>query len=99
VVTSYGSRYTAPFEARIAERYDGLVGVSHEDPGRAWALAHATYEIAWPDASVSTEAHLEVRSTSETYHVVVEVVATEGAPGGIGRVERRFERAIPRKLQ
>jgi putative CocE/NonD family hydrolase len=99
VVTSYGSRYTAPHGARIAEQYDGLVGVSGQNPGRAWATAHASYEITWPETSVSTEAHLELRSTSGSYDVVVEVVAAEDGPGGIGRVERRFERTIPRKLQ
>ena len=99
VVTSYGYRYTAPHEARIAEQYDGLVGVSEQDPGQAWATAHASYEIMWPETSVSTEAHLELRSTASSYDVVVEVVAAEDVPVGIGRVERRFERTIPRKLQ
>ena len=33
------------------------------------------------------------------YHVVVEVVASEDGPDGIGHVERRFERTIPRRLQ
>ncbi len=98
VETSYGSRYTGPYGARIAELYEGAVGVT-ERPGRAWASARARYEIAWPETTVTTEAHLRVRSTSTTYAVLVEVIASEDAPDGIGHVERRFERTIPRKLQ
>jgi predicted acyl esterase len=99
VVTSYGSRYTSAHEARITEQYDGLVGVSHDGPGDAWASARASYEIAWPETSVATEARLEMRSTPTSYELVVEVVAAEDAADGIGRIERRFERTIPRKLQ
>ena len=64
VVTGYGSATTGPFDARIEERYDGLVGVSDENPGRAWASARTRYAIAWPEAAVTTEAHLGFRSTS-----------------------------------
>ncbi len=39
VVTSYGSRYDGPYEAKIEEDYDGLVGVATRTPGRAWASA------------------------------------------------------------
>ena len=99
VVTSYGSRYDGPFGAAIEEQYDGLVGVADDTPGRAWASARTRYAIAWPETSVVTEAHLRFRSTSTRFHVVVEVVASEDGPDGIGHVERRFERSIPRKLQ
>jgi len=99
VVTSYGSLYDGPFGATIEELYDGLVGVAHSQPGRAWASARTRYEIAWPEATVRTEAHLRFRSTASTYHVLVEVVAAEDGPDGIGHVERRFERRIPRRLQ
>jgi hypothetical protein len=99
VVTGYGSRYDAPFGAKVEERYDGLVGVAASNPGRAWASARARYDIEWPETTVTTEAHLRLRSTDSTYHVVVEVVASEDGPDGIGHVERRFERTIPRRLQ
>ena len=36
-VTSYGSTYEAPSGARVDERYDGVVGVSQDDPALAWA--------------------------------------------------------------
>ena len=39
VVTSYGSTYDAPFDAKITERYDGAVGVSTDEPGNASARA------------------------------------------------------------
>ncbi len=99
VETSYGSRYEGPYGARIEELYEGLVGVADANPGRAWASARTRYEIAWPETTVRTEAHLRLRSTSSAYHVIVEVVASEDGPDGIGHVERRFERRIPRRLQ
>jgi hypothetical protein len=99
VVTSYGSRYDGPYDAKIEEDYDGLVGVAAPSPGRAWASARARYSIAWPETTVTTEAHLRLRSSSGRYHVVVEVIASEDGPDGIGHVERRFERTIPRRLQ
>ena len=99
VETSYGSRYDGPNGARIEELYEGLVGVADSNPGRAWATARTRYEIAWPEATVRTEAHLHLRSTASTYHVLVEVVASEDGADGIGHVERRFERRIPRRLQ
>ena len=99
VVTAYGYRYDGPYGARIEESYEGLVGVSDRSSGRAWAAARTRYRIEWPEAAVTTEAHLHFRSTSSTYHVLVEVVASEDGPDGIGHVERRFERTIPRRLQ
>ncbi len=99
VVVGYGSSYRSSFDARIEERYDGEVGVSTSDPGHAWARATSRYSIAWPEAVVETEARLELRSEADTYHVVVDVLAGEHGEGGIGRIERRFERTIPRRLQ
>ena len=99
IVTGYGSPYDGPFGAKIEERYEGVVGVAASNPGRAWASARARYDIAWPETAVATEAHLRLRSTSTSYHVVVEVIASEDGPEGIGHVERRFERRIPRRLQ
>ncbi len=97
-VTSYGSDYEGSFGARIEERYEGTVGVSKDDPGQAWALGSARYRIAWPELTVETEARLDLRSDAEAYHVTVDVVAEE-IDGEFGRVERRFEQTIPRRLQ
>jgi hypothetical protein len=99
IVTSYGFVYRSSFDARIEERYDGEVGVSTTDPGDAWAQATSRYKIAWPEAVVATEARIAIRSDASTYYVAVDVVAEEEGDGGIGRIARRFERAIPRRLQ
>ena len=76
-MTSYGWRYESEFGARVEERYDGAVGVSTEDPSRAWARGTTVYRIVWPEAEVRTEARLDLRSDAEAYHVVVDVVAEE----------------------
>ena len=99
VVTGYGLAYRTDFDALAEERYDGEVGVSRDDPGDAWARATSRYRIAWPDVAVVTEARLDLRSDAETYHLAIDVVAEEEGDGGIGRIERRFERTIPRRLQ
>jgi predicted acyl esterase len=99
VVTAYGSSYDARFDARVEERYDGAVGVSATDPADAWARATATYRVAWPEATVATEARLELRSDVDAYHLAIDVVAEEEGGRGLGRVERRFERTIARRLQ
>ncbi|MFO7572358.1 MAG: CocE/NonD family hydrolase [Gaiellaceae bacterium] len=98
IVTGYGSDYEGPFDAKIEERYDGEVGVFVDDPGRAWARAASSYRIAWPEVTVKTEAHLHLRSDADTYDVVIDVVVEEEG-GGLGRVEQRYERRIPRRLQ
>jgi hypothetical protein len=77
------------------------VGVSLADPGAAWARAKSRYVIRWPEADCAAEATLDLRSDAGAYHVVVEVVAEELSDDeatGIGRVQRRFERTIPRRL-
>jgi hypothetical protein len=99
VVTAYGYRYAGPHDARIEESYEGLVGVSHDTPGNGWASARTRYSIRWPETSVSTEARLRFRSTATTYRVAIDVIAAEDGADGIGRVERSFEREIPRRLQ
>jgi hypothetical protein len=99
VVTAYGSRYDGLFGAKISEHYDGEVGASRNEPGNAWARATSRYRIQWPETTVATEARLDFRSDSEAYYVAVDVIAEEEGDGGIGRIERRFERTIPRRLQ
>jgi hypothetical protein len=100
-VTSYGFRYEAEVGARVEERYDGAVGVSVEDPARAWARSTTVYRISWPEAEVRAESRLELRSDADAYHVAVDVVAEElgGELDSGCRHERRFERTIPRRLQ
>ncbi len=95
--TGYGWSYGRQFGAQIVESYDGAVGVSTDDPARAWARGRAEYRIAWPETTVRTEARLDVRSDAEAYHVTVDLVAEE--LGGDIRHEKRFERTMLRQLQ
>ena len=98
-VVSHGATYAGELQSSVEERYEGRIGVSTTDPGRAWARATARYVIRWPEADCATEARLDLRSDADAYHVVVDVVAEELAETGIGRRERRFERTIARRLQ
>jgi hypothetical protein len=98
-VVSHGSVYEGELQAKVEEHYEGRIGVSTADPGHAWARASARFVLRWPEADCATEAHLDLRSDADAYHVVVDVVAEELAETGIGRRERRFERTIPRRLQ
>jgi hypothetical protein len=94
-VIGHGTAYEGALGAQVEERYDGEIGVSTEDPGRAWARATARFRIAWPETEAAAEARLDLRSDAKTYHVQVEVDAEAGGE----RIERRFRRAIPRRLQ
>jgi Predicted acyl esterases len=95
---AHGARYAAEHGAFVTEDYEGAVGVSTTDPGRAWARARSTYRIAWPEADCLAEARLDLRSDANAYRVRVDVVA-EDVDGPLGRHERRWERVIPRRLQ
>jgi uncharacterized protein len=98
-VVSHGAVYEGDLESKVEEAYEGRVGVSTTDPGHAWAKASCRYVLRWPEAECATEAHLDLRSDADAYHVVVDVVAEELGEPGIGRRERRFERTIPRRFQ
>ena len=50
-------------------------------------------------AAASVFRATDLRSDATTYHVVVDVVAEEEGDGKLGRIERRFERTIPRRQQ
>jgi len=80
----------------IEQWYGGTVGVSTEDPGRAWVDAKATYRIRWPQAEILTEARSTIRSDHDAYHVRIEIdTAEDGEP----RWSRAWERTIPRHAQ
>jgi len=98
-VISHAAVYEGELGAKVEETYEGRIGVSTTDPGNAWARATSRYVIRWPEADCATEAHLDLRSDANAYHVVVDVVAEEPGEVGIGRHERHFERTIPRRLQ
>jgi uncharacterized protein len=95
------ARYGGPSSAdgvapALDQRYGGTVGVSIDDPGRAWVESAATYRLEFPEATVSTSARSSVRSDREAYDVRIEIeAAEEGAPPR----RRTFARRIPRRLQ
>ena len=80
----------------MVQRYGGTVGVSTDDPGRAFVDADAIYELRFPEATVRTTSHLRIDSDAEAYHVAIEVTAAEEDGE---RWKRRWERRIPRNLQ
>jgi hypothetical protein len=97
VVLRYGGAHEADETAPATEqRYGGTVGVSIDDPGRAWVEATATYTISWPEATVTAEARTRIESDANAYHLRLEVEASED---GTPRWSRSIERRIPRNLQ
>lgn len=80
----------------IAERVGGVVGVSIDDPGRAWVSATARYELTWPGTVVATEVRSRIESDAEGYQVHLEIDAEED---GSVRWSRRFDRHFARDLQ
>jgi predicted acyl esterase len=96
-VTSYGGVGDADeHRPKTEERYEGVVGVSADDPGRAWVEARASNILYFPEATVSGEVHWRIESDAETYHVSIELdTAEDGEP----RWSRAWQRSIPRNLQ
>ena len=96
-VTSYGGIGEADeHRPKTEERYEGVVGVSTDDPGRAWVDARASNILHFPEATVSGEAHWRIESDAEAYHVSIELdTAEDGEP----RWSRSWQRSIPRNLQ
>ena len=80
----------------MAERVGGVVGVSIDDPGRAWVSATARYELTWPGTIVATEVRSSIESDAEGYRVHLEIDAEED---GSVRWSRRFDRRFRRDLQ
>ena len=92
----HGARYDGELGVKVVEHYEGDVDVSTVDPGAAGARATARFELAWPDSTCASEVRLSLRSDASTYHVTVELEVDDGGEP-FGR--RRWERAIPRRLQ
>ena len=96
-VIGYATRSDADEVApAIVERNAGVVGVSLEDPGRAWVEATSRYELTWPGTIVATEVRSRIESDAEAYRVHLEIDAAEN---GEVRWSRRFDRRFPRNLQ
>ena len=97
VVVAYGGPTEAEGGApKVEQSYGGSLGVSTEDPGRAWSEGHASYTLHFPEATVTAEARSRIESDAQAYHLRLEIdTAEDGEP----RWSRRFERRIPRNLQ
>lgn len=95
-VIDHGTRYGGAHRSRIEEHYVGEVGVSTTDPGTAHATATARYVVEWPEATVSSESRLTVRSDHDAFEVTVELDVHEGDEEFRSR---RWFRRIPRRLQ
>jgi hypothetical protein len=78
------------------DRYEGVVGVVPDDPGRAFADGEAEFECVYPEAKVRATSRVRLDSDPSTYTVVIEVTAFEN---GNERFRRRWERSFPRELQ
>ena len=97
VVVGYGGPTEADGDApKVEQTYGGSLGVSTEDPGRAWSEGHASYTIHFPEAVVSAVARSRIDSDADAYHLRLEIDTSEN---GEPRWSRRFERRIPRNLQ
>jgi hypothetical protein len=96
-VVRYGGETEADEVAPpVVQRYEGMVGVSTDDPGRAFADARATYELRFPEARVQTASALRIDSDADAYQVRIDLEAREGDEVFWSR---RWERRIPRNLQ
>jgi uncharacterized protein len=81
--------------ADYRDRYEGVVGVSRDRPGVAFADGDAGYEIRYPEATVRTTSHVRLDSDPLTYRVRIELVADEN---GEERFRKTWERTFPREL-
>ena len=95
--TGYGGRTKADEDTfAYRDRYEGVVGVSPDDPGVAFAEGEGEFEIVFPEATVRTASRVRLDSDAETYRLSIELTAFED---GRERFRKRWERTIPRELQ
>ena len=78
VVTRYGGTYEGGHGAVVTDDYRGELGVSTTDPADAWARGTSSFEIAWPEATVRTEATLSVRSDARRFDVEILLTVHDG---------------------
>jgi uncharacterized protein len=80
----------------FAERYDGVVRVSLDDPGTASTWSEGWFELRFPEAACTSHAEMTVESDRDAYRVGIDLVVSED---GVERWRRRWDRTIPRDLQ
>jgi putative CocE/NonD family hydrolase len=100
VRTRYGDTYAGRHGATVTDCYAGAVSVDVSDPANCTAAGTVRFDIDWPEACISVESRLSVRSTVDDYHVDIELDASERTAGEeptvVGR--RRWSRTFPRRL-
>jgi putative CocE/NonD family hydrolase len=95
--TAYGGGAASDGHApAYRDRYEGLVGVSPDQPGTAFAHGTAEFEIGFPEATVRTASHVRVDSDADHYRVTIELTAYEDDRE---RFRKRWERTFGRELQ
>lgn len=78
VAGSRGATDTDGDVPAFRERYGGTVGVSLDDPDRAFAEADTRFELRFPEATCSAKSLLRVVSDRSAYRVTIQLVVTEG---------------------
>ena len=94
VVTRYGGTYDGAHGARITDATRARSACRRSIPADAYADGRSLYEISWPEATVPSEAALEVRSDASHFHVdgrLDEVDARRATPFALESVERRVD--------
>jgi putative CocE/NonD family hydrolase len=95
--TRYGGDYPAAGALpSMLDRYQGVVGVSQIDPGRAYARGEGEFEMRYPEGVCRTLATVAVESDPTAYRVTIELLVTED---GRERQRRTWDRTFPRDLQ
>jgi predicted acyl esterase len=95
--TRYGGDYEAAGSLpSMLDRYEGVVGVSQIDPGRAYARGEGEFEMRYPEGTCRALATVAVESDRATYRVTIDLVVSEN---GEERQRRRWDRTFPRDLQ
>jgi hypothetical protein len=96
-VVRYGGTSIAEGTTPAIEQWvGGEVGVDLDDHAHAWVDGTTTYELAFPEATVSARVHGRIETDAETFRLHLEIdTAEDGEP----RWSRRFDRRFPRTLQ
>jgi uncharacterized protein len=96
VVIEQESRADLAESSRMQRTDRVRAGVAPHEPGRAWVESETDVEVAWPEVTVRTVAHVELRSDAETYAFELRLDVYEN--GELLRT-RTWQSATPRKLQ
>jgi uncharacterized protein len=91
----HGSDTVLEDGAVSTDRYEGETAVSTTNPAIARAKGHATFTLAWPEATVTSEVRTVLESDEQTWHVVIDLAVREGDEL---RRQRRWERRFARHL-